>query len=75
VLLPASQKIPQNVDAGELDSPGRRRQRPNRKSVPLSQPVDGRAGHADPSREVVNFDDGRQLACEPSGIFPFPKTC
>jgi hypothetical protein len=70
-LLLVPQQIAQNIDARELHSACRGRQRPNRKPIPLPQPIDGRAGHADPLWEVIDLDDPREFACKPSGIFSF----
>jgi len=59
------------VDAGELHPAGRRGQRLNRKSIALSKSIDRRAGHADPFREIINFDHRRQLVRKPGGVLAF----
>jgi len=71
VLVLAPQKIAQNVDAGELDPTRGRMNRSDGKPIPLSQSINRCTRHADPSREIIQVDHGRQITREFGGVLSF----
>ena len=69
VLLLFSQKITQDVNTRELYPACRRMDRPNRKSISLPKPINCRARHANPFRQIIQIDDRWEFARESDAYF------